>query len=80
MTAQQASPLPTSWTVTGQTETGGLFNGSFVDGYKVTFVTGAGNNGSVFVPHANYNASFVTGAIAAKAATIDAVSALSSGS
>jgi hypothetical protein len=62
--------------VTSQMVTTQLVGGRFVKGVEVSFVTPKGNNGSVFVSDDTYSPDAVKAAIAAKAATMDAVSDL----
>jgi hypothetical protein len=66
------------WSVTGQVQqTRALPNVPRpVDGYTISFVTGYGVNGSVFVPANQYQAATVQAAIAAQVTQLDAVSAL----
>lgn len=73
-------PAPSSgWTVTAQTPTQGLGPaGHFVPGMNVSFITGAGIEGTVFVPQLRYSPENVAAAIAAQAAGLDAVTGLSS--
>lgn len=65
------------WTITSQRED---FRddgtGSYVDGIKVTFRTGKGQIGSVFVPMRDYVPATVRQLVAAQAARMDQVSDL----
>lgn len=80
MTSIPQTPLPPvgGWSVTGQVQqVRALPNVPRpVDGYTISFVTGYGVNGSVFVPANQYNAPTVQAAIAAQVTQLDAVSAL----
>lgn len=78
MSAPTALPEPAStWQVISQLEQTQIgTNSQLVKGMLVTFTTGLGNTGSVFVPDAQYTPSTVKAAIAAQAATLDAVSRL----
>lgn len=70
--------MAASWQVTGQAadqyETDGA--GNPVTGYRVSFITGAGNRGSVFVPNDQYKPETVKTLIQAQANTMDAIGAL----
>ena len=74
------APLPeVAWQVTGQAEvTEQGPNGTFVPGMRVSFRTGGGHAGSVFIPNSQYNLNQVRAAVAGQAALLDAVGALSS--
>ena len=66
-----------TWTVTGQVDTTTIDNsGRAVNGVMVSFTTPAGDAGTVFVPHAAFNATTVRAAILAKVQTMHAVSQL----
>lgn len=71
---------PSTWQVTGQTQRikANAANG-VEEGYDVTFTTGQGHTGSVFVPMARYTPDNVRVLIAAQAQLLDSVGALSSG-
>lgn len=75
---QPALPPVGGWQVTSQTQTVRAVPNVArpVDGYVVSFVTGYGVNGSVFVPANQYTAPAVQAAIASQVAQLDAVSAL----
>lgn len=75
-------PQTLSWRVTGQTERTRVGDdGSLVSGVQVSYQTGAGHAGTVFVPDALYgNTDYVRQQIAAAAAQSDAIGALSSDS
>lgn len=68
-----------TWSVTGDTPDQYDFNGGgqAVVGHVVSFLTGDGNRGSVFVPNDHYNANAVRDMIAVQAAIADQVAALS---
>ena len=71
------APVPSGWHVTGQTpakQPGPA--GTFESGINVTFVTGKGVVGSIFVPDNVYTPDNVRTAIALKVVALDAVSAL----
>lgn len=64
-TTNGAAPAP-RWRVTGQAmATKADPSQGLVEGWTVTFVTAAGDRGSVFVPLAQYNAATVRAAIEA---------------
>ena len=77
MAGPQATPTTSTWVVDSQIEQiqGGAQG--IVRGVLVSFTTGAGNKGSVFVPDTQYTVDAARTAIAARAAVLDAVSALS---
>lgn len=76
VTTEQNATGPT-WQVTGQIEQTQIgANSQLVKGMLVSFTTGAGNSGSVFVPDSQYTPDKVKAAIVAQAAVLDAVSAL----
>lgn len=73
--------MAASWNITGQNADQFEFDGAGnpVTGYRVNFVTGQGNRGSVFIPADRYHD--VAGTrklIQAQANTMDEVSALTS--
>lgn len=73
-----AAAASSGWTVTGQQETTKPDTaGNFTQGVTVYFTTGAGVQSSVFVPNLQYTQDNVRAAIAARAAQVDAVQALS---
>lgn len=77
---QPMPPPVTSWQVTGQAERTDIANdGTPVRGVVVYFLTGAGHQGSVFVPATQYTPDNVRAMIAKAAAQMDAVGALTSG-
>lgn len=79
MTVPMPPPV-TSWQVTSQTErTDIASDGTPVRGMAVYYTTGAGHAGSVFVPASQYTPDNVRAMIAAAAARLDAVGALTSG-
>lgn len=69
----------TAWHVTGQQES---FQpgpaGQVTQGVKIMFTTAMGNQGSVWLPEAQYNPNNVRAAIAAKAQLLDQVGQLHS--
>lgn len=68
------------WTVTGQTQGQEIAdNGQLVRGFTVTYRTGNGVVGSVFIPAAQYTTDTVRAAISAQAALLDQVHGLNSG-
>lgn len=70
--------MPTSgWTVTGQVETTTIgTDNRLVNGITVSFLTGDGVSGSVFVPNDQYTPDRVRAAIAARAGLLDAVQSM----
>lgn len=68
----------TGWAIEGQQETSELdARGRAISGYRVEFVTGKGQRGSVFVPKVQYNPTNVRAAVAAAAGQLDEVAGLS---
>lgn len=68
-----------TWRVTGQTEGTQITpSGQVVDGVTVSFTTGAGATGSVFVPMSQYTPAIVRGLVQARANIVDQVSNLTS--
>jgi hypothetical protein len=66
-----------SWSVTGQQETSDIGpQGTYVPGVRVTFQLENGTVGQVFLAQADYSVEKARAAIAAKAATMAAVSSL----
>lgn len=74
--------MATTWQVTGDTPE--VYDttsaGNPVVGHQITFLTGAGNRGSVFVPNDHYNVRSVKNLVHAQAVIADEVAALVSGS
>lgn len=70
--------MAVSWTVTGQLDNQYSYDGSGqpVLGHVVSFITGAGERGSVFIPEDKYTVANVSKAIHAKAEIIAAVGRL----
>lgn len=70
--------MAVSWTVTGQLDQqyGDVGSGTPVLGHVISFITGDGDRGSVFIPADKYNAANVRAAIVAKATVIDQVAHL----
>lgn len=70
--------MAATWTVTGQAADQYEFDGAGnpVSGYVVSFLTGNGNKGSVFVPVEHYNPATVKTLIQGRADTMDAVGGL----
>lgn len=75
MTAASVTP-PTTWKVLSQIETTELGpNNVPMKGYRVTFQTGLGNTGSVWIQATQYNnIPYVKSQIATTAALLDTVS------
>ena len=74
-----ATPMSVTWSVTGQREDFGIgTNGQPQAGYIVSFTTGRGNNGSVFVARGEYNPDRVRALVQAAAAAMDSVTLLTS--
>lgn len=71
-------PPPGGWRVTTQSQQTRVIPGTTgpVVGWVVGFITGAGNNGSVFIPLSQYTIDNVKAQITATAAELDAVSNL----
>lgn len=72
--------MATTWAVTGDTPDQYDFDsgGSPVIGHRVSFLTGAGHRGSVFVPNDHYNASAVKALVHSQAVIADSVASLTS--
>ena len=79
MTSTPPPPV-NGWTVTSQTETTDLdaATGAYVTGYKISFRTGAGNIGSVFVPLRSYFPDMVRQIVTDRATVVDQVGQLTS--
>ena len=68
-----------SWRVVSQQETSEPgANGTYTKGVLVYFLLSSGANGSVFIPDAQYSIDNVKAAVAARAAQIASVGALTS--
>jgi hypothetical protein len=69
------------WQVTSQSTGQVTVNqaGNVVEGVIVYFITGQGNEGSVFIPNTAYSAANVRARVDQAAATLDEVGNLSSG-
>ena len=77
--SQPTNALPGSWHVTSTAETTDQNDGGqFVPGIRVSFTTGRGHQGSVFLPVAAATRDNVRAAITARVAQLDAISDLSS--
>ena len=72
--------MASSWTVTGQAPDQYEFDGAGnpVSGYRVSFITGMGQKGSVFVPEAQYRPEAVKTLIEKQASLMDQVANLAS--
>lgn len=72
--------MATTWHVTGDLPDQYDFNsgGTPVLGHQVSFITGAGNRGSVFVPNDHYNPQAVKTLVHGHAVTVDTVASLTS--
>jgi hypothetical protein len=69
--------VASTWKVGPQQQTTQLIpGGRFVRGVEISFVTGMGNSGTVFVPEDAYTPDAVRAEIQAKAEKMDAVSSL----
>lgn len=79
MTMMDLPPVG-QWRVTGQVERKQLLPGmnTLVDGQSITFVTGYGTVGSVWVAYTSYNAADVQRIIGARVKELDAISTLGS--
>lgn len=78
MPGSQALPPKGGWRVVSQTPGARVIPGvaAPVSGYTVTFVTGTGATGNVFIGQSDYTPDNVKAAIAAQAATLDAIANL----
>lgn len=71
---------PVTWEITAQREDYRPGpTGAFVTGVVISFRTGQGHTGSVFVPDTLYTVDAARSAIAARAAAMDAVGRLTTG-
>lgn len=78
MTNPTGPATPSGWTVIGQRQTQELNGGQqFVKGVEITFRTGDGVTGNVFVPLTQFDPAHVTAAVSAQAAQLDAIGSLS---
>lgn len=67
----------TTWEVDSQNErTRATPSGAIQDGYDVSFHTGQGHYGTVFVPRSKYNPTSVAEAVHAEAVLLDQVGSL----
>lgn len=72
-------PQQATWAVQSQQQRTQVNTaGQVQDGYQVTFLTGGGHTGSVFVPMAKYTVDNVRQAVQAQANLLDAVGGLTS--
>lgn len=77
MTANSRDTTGSGWSVESQIETTQIVGqGQVVQGMNVSFITGKGVRGTVFVPDTMYSPDTVRTMIAAKAAQLDAVADL----
>lgn len=75
--AGSAQPAPgTGWSITNQTPTVGKIGNMVTNGWDVSYVTGRGHEGKLFVPAAQFTVPFVRDAITAAATNLDNVGAL----
>lgn len=72
--------MAVTWQVTGDTPDQYDFTaaGNPVLGHQITFLTGEGNRGSVFIPQDHYNAGYVRAQVHAEASRADEINALTS--
>lgn len=78
MSNGNAQPQTSGWTVTSSQPTTTLDSaGRPIKGYQVTFTTGLGHNGTVFVPDSQYQPDMVRAAVKAQAQIVDAINSLS---
>lgn len=72
--------MAASWQIAGDVPDQVNFSGATpVTGHLITFITGNGNRGSVFVPDDQYNPTRVKAIVQAKANVVDQVNALHEG-
>lgn len=77
--ASEGAPAPT-WRVTGQVEQSQVnASGQLSPGVRVSFTTGAGHSGSIWVPNTAYSVETVRTMIANQAGILDAVGSLTGG-
>lgn len=78
MSNGNATPQTSGWTVTSSIPATNIDSaGRVIKGYQVTFTTGLGHTGTVFVPESQYQPDMVRSAIKAQASIVDAVNTLS---
>lgn len=78
MSNGNATPQTSGWTVTSSTPATNIdSSGRVIKGYQVTFTTGLGHNGTVFVPESQYQPDMVRAAIKAQAVIVDQINTLS---
>ncbi len=72
--------MAASWKITGQAPDQFEFDGAGnpVTGFRVSFLTGAGNKGSVFIPETHYSAAAARTMVTALANKMDEVGSLQS--
>lgn len=73
--------MAVSWQVTGDTPDQYDLDGAGnpVIGHKITFLTGEGNPGSVFVSENHYNPAYVRTVVHAQAVKVDEINAMTGG-
>lgn len=72
-------PTQATWTIQSQQQRTKIGdNGQLADGYDVTFLTGQGHTGTVFVPMTRYTAANVRAAVQSQANLLDEVGNLTS--
>jgi hypothetical protein len=65
-----------AWRINAQMQTTQLWGGRFVRGVEVSFISGGGHSGSVFVPEDQFTPEGVSKAVAEKAALMDQIGTL----
>lgn len=78
MNSSSQQPQTSGWTVTSSIPATNIDSaGRVVKGYQVTFNTGLGHTGTVFIPESQYQPDMVRSAIMAQATIVDAINTLS---
>lgn len=72
--AAPAMPAPgTGWSITNQTPTVGKIGSAVTNGWDVSYVTGRGYEGKLFIPISQFTAEYVRQQIAAAALNLDTI-------
>jgi hypothetical protein len=78
MTTDNGNTQGSGWTVTSSSPNTNVdTSGRVIKGYTVSFRTGAGHDGTVFVPESQYQPSIVRTMVRTQAAIVDEIAALS---
>lgn len=75
--AAPAQPAPgTGWSITNQTATVGKVGDQVTNGWSISYLTGRGHEGKIFVPLTQYTPDVVRGLITTAATNADTIGAL----